>query len=119
MAHGEKDEIFREWIRTHHLFRCLICDATAEVCHLESGGLGGKKGSDYFVWPGCHEHHMDRDHASRGQRHVVRTGLWDVALAMWWYRLYMIHDQYLEYLQEARPEKHRAAAAAIHSYRDA
>ena len=52
--------------------------------------MGGGKGSDRWVMPLCHAHHMESHQ---------RPALWYSArkqIAEWWYGLYALHQRYEE-----------------------
>ena len=54
-----EDGKFYLWITEQPLWieeGCLVCGRTAERAHLRSRGAGG---SDHFLLPLCHEHHME------------------------------------------------------------
>lgn len=88
--HGEQDAAWLEWLAQRTEWECLVCGRRPEVCHLDSAGMGGGQGSDYWVLPLCHQHHMESHQ---------RPALWYThrrQFAEWWYRLHALRARYVE-----------------------
>ena len=88
MPHADHDPQWLAWAREQSEWRCLICDRPAEVCHLDSAGMGGGQGSDQWVMPLCHEHHMESHQRPEWwYRHRK-------VLARWWAELPFLRERY-------------------------
>ena len=108
--HRQEDSVYLEWLPQQREFLCLICGRPAERCHLESVG---SRGSDYRVFPACHDCHMKKHSGSQ----QIRTGTWERALSSWFLWLPHLWGRYVSYLSRDWPDQPLLKADAMEAFR--